>query len=422
MKSIRIHINELGLIRNSDLEIKPVVLFSGESGLGKSYLAVLSHYMFVVLRNAKRLHLFFKDKGYNFYAPADYPENKSVVLSVTREELEEWLSQDAVNYLRYMLGHDGLTADFRITLPPDTPDVFDFVFERVSTDVAGEEKKYNRLTVWNVSYRFDTPSMDEESPYAFVFRHAMIQGLFGDFKALDKTYVLPPSRGSYMSEKVYPKTGLWEQFDISMTDLKRVQEIPDTVSTEAVQLLHEIMAGDVVESGDSYVYRTSDTELPISAAAASVREIGPLQLMVTKRDLKTTALLIEEPEAHLHPLKQRMMADIVCAMAKAGAYIQVTTHSDYFLRRVNDHLRLHILEARMGDERYNAFCAENGFNPLQTLDSELLNAYYLEMNEDGTVGVIAQDSSRGVPFDSFKSVNGKFMSDSAVLYDMVYDV
>ncbi len=37
MKAIKIHINRLGIIKDSDITITPMMIFSGESGLGKSY-------------------------------------------------------------------------------------------------------------------------------------------------------------------------------------------------------------------------------------------------------------------------------------------------------------------------------------------------------------------------------------------------
>ena len=40
MKSIIIHINRLGAVINSTIELKPLLIFSGESGLGKSYVAI----------------------------------------------------------------------------------------------------------------------------------------------------------------------------------------------------------------------------------------------------------------------------------------------------------------------------------------------------------------------------------------------
>lgn len=48
MKSVKIYIKELGAIRDSELYVKPFMIFSGESGLGKSYAAFLVHYLYVI--------------------------------------------------------------------------------------------------------------------------------------------------------------------------------------------------------------------------------------------------------------------------------------------------------------------------------------------------------------------------------------
>ena len=62
MRPIKIHINRLGLIRDADIELSPLMVFSGESGLGKSYVAILCHYFFHVLLNEKRLSSFIKNQ------------------------------------------------------------------------------------------------------------------------------------------------------------------------------------------------------------------------------------------------------------------------------------------------------------------------------------------------------------------------
>ena len=43
MKSVKINIKRLGAIRDSELYIKPLMIFSGESGLGKSCALFLCH-------------------------------------------------------------------------------------------------------------------------------------------------------------------------------------------------------------------------------------------------------------------------------------------------------------------------------------------------------------------------------------------
>ena len=58
-----------------------------------------------------------------------------------------------------------------------------------------------------------------------------------------------------------------------------------------------------------------------------------LKSRMRARDLKQ---LIENSEAHLHPMKQRMMADVIGSFFYAGAYMQITTHSDYFMHRFSE--------------------------------------------------------------------------------------
>ena len=58
MKTIKIQINRLGAVCNSVVELKPLMIFSGESGMGKSYVAILVHYFYKVLTE-NRLQAFF---------------------------------------------------------------------------------------------------------------------------------------------------------------------------------------------------------------------------------------------------------------------------------------------------------------------------------------------------------------------------
>lgn len=427
MKSIKLHINKLGLVRDADLEITPLMVFSGESGLGKSYVAMLCHYFFYVLLDSKtkRLDSFFRsiqnERGVNFFVDNRSLPDKGEALTISKQELEEWLAKDAVAYLGYMIGHEDLSADVTVTLPSSIPSTITFSFEQELVGLNNAEEIYNKLGVLQLTYRFKKLGIQDESPYAYVLRYAIISELFGNFKNLDYSFVLPPSRGSYMSEELIAKTGLYKSFVNGMKDLEQVQEVPDSVSANLVQLLQTVLDGDVKRTNDRYVYITHGEPLPISAAASSVREIAPLQQMIYKRDISKAAVLLEEPEAHLHPVKQRMMADIIATMILGGAKMQITTHSDYYLRRINDLMRLHILKTNISEEEYSAFCSEHGFNPNLTIDPSVVSAYYLERDSDGFVTVKKQNSFKGIPFDTFKTVNGKPLEDSALLYELTAD-
>ena len=61
-QSIEIHIHSLGPIRNSRLEVTPFMVFSGESGTGKSYTSLLVHYIYRILCS-REMSRFFSIHG-----------------------------------------------------------------------------------------------------------------------------------------------------------------------------------------------------------------------------------------------------------------------------------------------------------------------------------------------------------------------
>ena len=403
-----------------------MMIFSGESGLGKSYVAILCHYFFHIWLSPKRLDTYFKKlqntRGINFLDQTTQIPDKAVALTIKKTELEEWLSKDAVSYLAYMLGHEGMSAEISIQLPDVFPSEIPFSLEQELMGINNAEDIYYKLSVLHITYRFRGLGIQDESPYSYSFRYAAISELFGDYHKLDYDFVLPPSRGLYLSEEIHSRTGLYQSYINGMRELDKSQETPDSVNKELIGLLKSIINGEVKKSGDNYIYITHGETLPASAAASSVREIGPLQMMISKRDIGKASVLIEEPEAHLHPLKQRMMADIITTMSLGGANLQITTHSDYFLRRINDLIRLHILKQRKKEDDYLKICEEHGLLPELTLDPLAISAYYLERMQDGFVSVKCQDVKTGIPFDTFKEINGKPMTDSSIIYELTEDL
>ena len=398
------------------------MVFSGESGLGKSYLALLCHYFFELLINTSRLNHFFVDNNIDFNVLSKDFKDAGTALEIKKQNLEAWMAKDAILYLRYMLGYDGVSGDIKIALPETVPDVMTFTYKQELTGLVNKEDINTILSLGQLSLRIQEKTQFDESPFAFLLRFVMIDYIFGNYQMLDSTFVLPPSRGPILTEQILPTTGMYSEFLNDMAGLNRIKPRPETASDMVLRLFRVILEGEVNREETTYIYTTNDTSMPVSAAAASIREIAPLQILAKKQDVSKCAILVEEPEAHLHPLKQRMMADIIGALSHSGAILQITTHSDYFLRRLNE-LIMFAKAKKVVDNPDKLRDLSKKVNIVEdmSIDESIVGAYWLQKQADGTSIAIKQDLSNGVPFAAFREAILDNMNYQDILEDFLQD-
>ena len=147
-----------------------------------------------------------------------------------------------------------------------------------------------------------------------------------------------------------------------------------------------------------------------------------LQILAKKQDVSKCAILLEEPEAHLHPLKQRMMADIIGALSHNGAIIQITTHSDYFLRRLNELIMFaKAKKAVSNSDKLKDLSAKVKIEEGMSIDESIIGAYLLQKQADGTSVAIKQDLSNGIPFATFRNAILDNMNYQDILEDFLQD-
>ena len=133
---------------------------------------------------------------------------------------------------------------------------------------------------------------------------------------------------------------------------------PDEV--QAIQLLTNILGGEVREEGDKYflVDKTGRRTI-ISMVAEGLRKFGILQKLLANGSLtKNNTLYWDEPEANLNPALLRQLAAILAELARQGFQIILATHSMSLLKE------FHILSREEGKGklpiRYFSLNAEPG--------------------------------------------------------------
>ncbi len=152
-----------------------------------------------------------------------------------------------------------------------------------------------------------------------------------------------------------------------------------------------------VESG-VYVIRVkswSGKELSLPQAPSGVRESVALALSLSSRDAPYI-VIIEEPEAHLHPRAQVVLARLVARSINAlGKYVIMTTHSDYLVYSINNLISLSKRRERAG---------ELGLSDEELLDPNKVVAYLIRVSEEAAVTEPLRITDEGIDEGEFVKV------------------
>jgi len=82
------------------------------------------------------------------------------------------------------------------------------------------------------------------------------------------------------------------------------------------------------------------SDLPLARASSMVSELAPVVLWLRHVAGPGDVLIIEEPEAHLHPAMQVAFARELARLVQSGVRVMVTTHSEWILDTFANLVRL----------------------------------------------------------------------------------
>lgn len=82
-------------------------------------------------------------------------------------------------------------------------------------------------------------------------------------------------------------------------------------------------------------------DIPLHLASSSARGLSDLYFYIKHIAKKGQLLIIDEPESHLSPTNQILMARLLVFCVNNGLKVLITTHSDYLIKEINNLIMLH---------------------------------------------------------------------------------
>lgn len=140
---------------------------------------------------------------------------------------------------------------------------------------------------------------------------------------------------------------------------------------EADRLERESLDGIIVVRAETGVARYSfrpdgaTEDLGLQLSSALVTELMPL-IVVLRYAQKLPFLVVEEPEAHLHPRLQRAVTRCLCRLVRRGVRVLVTTHSTTVAQQINNLIKL----GDVGEFRRSELQRRYGYEETEYLEGD----------------------------------------------------
>ena len=434
-----LHVENFARIESADIEIAPLMCFIGDNNSGKSYIMAL---LWGIIAN-----------GHMFY----YDQKKSCVDSPEYVKCQEWLlanigkkveitpdtAQKYIDWFNEILDANKtrLTQNiFNSEIAIGKIEIRHFSVARNVTVTLKDktiQKGYGYTPISSTEFELEIYSSNPEALFIVNFLivwHLLMFDLTRIARSLEyeeTPIYLPASRtGLLLVHRLIASKATRNMFSMNSSDefqekltapyvqflellikLQNTAEIKNERKLTLIRFLQdEIIHGNVTvkEEGKAIRYfpEDSDTELPMSITSSVVTEIASLLLLLTTR-IPLRLVVIEEPEAHLHPALQKKIAQLLIRFAHNGIPIWITTHSDTILQHFNNMIKLN---NRPKDER-EELLKEFGYTDEDLLSPEEINLYQFERGDKHTTIQKLQSGKYGFVVPSFNKAIDRLMSE-----------
>ena len=200
---------------------------------------------------------------------------------------------------------------------------------------------------------------------------------------------------------------------------RRASRRSEVVETIAGELEEGTLGGEIVVQRQLpggypevlYRPRNATQSIGLGQVSSMVTELAPMVLFLRDGMGVGDTLIIEEPEAHLHPGAQTAMAHTLARLVNAGVRVVATTHSDWLLKAFANLIR----EGEF-NEKTGSFVDESSAEGL--LRPEDVGVWLFRKGEAGggsTVDEIQFDRIEGIEPSDYEDIAEELYNRSAEL-------
>ncbi len=396
---LKIDIKDFGPISKGTIQLKPLTIFIGPNNSGKSYVAILIHSILTsqnLITESGRsrgftnpqfrtLHRSFHQDLKKFMKQIKHKESFDIPVNITKKtsatiirDLGVDLESEIARNFGTPVNHLVRKKQKHATISVSNSKKFDISINKKLTlktnsklDVKYKIRTRNEQTDYVDGLDEQTDPQTIYIPYepsnnlfdtyvTTALLHSIRNYITHDAIPSNSYYFPAAGSGILQGHKVLSAgmmTSVYDRTNQNFKTPRLVGTVSDFLSNILVmdnargsyfdlaqQLESELFHGNIQLPSNTtdpfaeITYNSEYNKIPLDRASSSISEIAPLSLYLKHIVHSGSLLIIEEPEAHLHPANQLIFAKYIVRMIRSGLHVLVITHSVFLLEQLGQFL------------------------------------------------------------------------------------
>jgi predicted ATPase len=394
---VKIRLKNIGLIDNSEVEINGITIIAGINATGKSTIGKALYSVFNSLQNIydkvneirhkNIMSIFLKDTKdsrlvghyrndiFNQYDDQVHylVENASKFVndkSALFDNIDSFL--DSVSVYPTEVKEIGFNDTMPFTVKESTQNIVDNIFDSLNipldrivksilqtnldAEFSGEisnryiSEKVSEITL-TIKGEETTVSINDDK----VSGIRNIKSMYKDIVYIDDPYIIDDLKyntdidilNHFFRRRIY-KGRMHHRASLSMKLLANNPDLLESIKTDdklkdIYAKMEKIKLGNLVYKERAYKYEADNIALDVGNIAAGLKTFIIIKTLLENGSLESNGIMIlDEPEIHLHPKWQLVLAELIVLIQKEfNMHILLNTHSPYFLSAIETYSKQH---------------------------------------------------------------------------------
>jgi predicted ATP-dependent endonuclease of OLD family len=386
---MQIEIRHLGAIDKASINLRPLTVFIGENGTGKTWTAYTLEAIFGAYGHEQYLKAYLNRKTQQTYPPLDKASTQLLKEGYTQFEIIPFVS----DYIEIYLNEVARLAPSWMQTRMNTKRV-SFEKLQVQIELADDMKSTlaNQLmaTAINEKHSIINGSLnavkEAEDSTLYVFSEGdildklprqtiqqfLVSQLFNLIRTslYSKTFKFSVDRVNEASVSVNTDSEKVERLlvelggevykklsysDIPEAILKvllgqlvaqaNAPKLTDSAENSKYRRLAEFLENDILrgsvdfedaELGKELIFQVKNAKLEMSVSSSMIRKLAPLVVYLRYHATPNNLIVLDEPEMNLHPAVQVELTEFLAMLVNAGLHVLITTHSPYIVDHIGN--------------------------------------------------------------------------------------